>query len=98
MPRRRFLRRGARLGLRAFLTRPARIQEKAAATTDLDAAVAILPLPLGADQRTDPVGLAAHGVQRIKTCELDIELGVGVLVEEIERLSRAVIPGAVDIP
>ena len=57
-----------------------------------DAAIAVRALSLAANQRTNPVGLAADGIQRIEACQLDVEFGLGILVEEFERLSRAVVP------
>src|SRR5579871_3247665 len=91
---------GARLRrwLRTFLADAARIEESAAAAADLNAAAAVFLLALGADQRADAVGLASYHVERIEACDLDVEPGVGVLVEELERFPRTVIPGAVDSP
>ena len=87
---RRFLRRGARLWRRlgALFAGAARIQEAAAAAADLDAAATIFLLALGADQRANPVGLAAHHIQRVEARDFDVELGIGVLVEQLERLAR----------
>src|SRR3984893_6165753 len=83
-----------RRGFRPLLTRAARIQEEAAAATDLNAAICVRTLPLAANQRTNPNRFAAHGVKRIQAGQLDVERGLGALVEQFERLSRAVVPSA----
>src|SRR5215468_5316791 len=54
-------------------------------------------LPLGADQRANAIGLAADGIQRIEAGELDIEFGLGILVEQLQRPPRSVVPLAVGI-
>src|ERR1700753_1789708 len=67
--------RGLRLWrrVRPLLAGAARIQEIARAATDLDAAAAVFFLALGADQRADAIALAAHRVQRVEACDLDVE-------------------------
>ena len=70
----------------------------AAAATDLNAAITLRALSLGAGQRTHAIGLVADGIQGIKAGKFDIELGLRIPVEERERPSGAVVPIAVDIP
>ena len=70
----------------------------AAAATDLNAAIPLRALSLGAGQRTHAIGLVADSIQGIKAGKFDIELGLRIPVEELERLSGAVVPIAVDIP
>jgi hypothetical protein len=64
----------------------------------LNAAITLRALSLRADQRTHAIGLVADGIEGIEARQLGIELGLGILIEKIERLARAVVPMAVDIP
>src|SRR3954463_15890312 len=64
-------RRGLRLGRRFGLlfAGSAGIEEIAALANGLNAAVSIGALAFFANQRADAVGLAANGIERIKTCD-----------------------------
>lgn len=64
---------------------------------DLDAAIALGALPFCANERTYPILLAPDRIERIEAGELDVEFGVGIPVEQFERLSGTVVPFAVDI-
>jgi hypothetical protein len=64
----------------------------------LNAAIAIGALSLCTNQRANAIGLVADGIEGIQTGNFDVELGLRVLVEELERLSGAIVPIAVDIP
>jgi len=82
----------------AFRRRRWEFRKETAAATDRNAAITFDPFVLGANQRAHAVGPVADGIQRIETCQLDIELGVSLLVEEVERLPGAIVPIAVDVP
>ena len=64
---------------------------------ELNASVAIGALTLLANQRTDALGLAADGIKRIQTCQLDVQFGLSILVEQLESGFRGIVPAAVDI-
>src|SRR5579859_1192784 len=68
-------------GLCALFACAAGVEEEAVATTDVDAVIAVRALALRAGQRTDAIGLAADGIQRIKARHLDVEFGPGVVIE-----------------
>jgi hypothetical protein len=53
---------------------------------DLDAAIALGALPFCANERTYPILLAPDRIERIEAGELDVEFGVGIPVEQFERL------------
>ena len=64
---------------------------------DLDAAIAFGALPLCTNERTYSIRLAPDRIERIEAGDFDVEFGVGILVEQFERLSGTVVPPAVDI-
>ena len=57
------------------------IEERARFASDLHAALAIGLVAVVTNQGTYPRGLAAHCVERIKACDLHVELHTGILVE-----------------
>lgn len=59
--------------------------------------IAVGPLSLSANQRAHAISFIPHGIQRIDACNLDVELSLGILVEEVKRRSGVVVPFAVDI-
>jgi hypothetical protein len=81
--------------LRSLFACAAGIENIAAAAACLNAAVASHPLSGGTDQRAHAVGPDAYRIERIEACDLHVEFGLRVAVEQIERLFRAVVPIAV---
>src|ERR1700730_8697223 len=74
------------------------IEEGALGADDLAAAVAVGLEALLADQRTDPRRLELDGVERVGACQLDLELGSAIPVEQRPVSSRRRIPFAVGRP
>lgn len=73
------------------------VEKVAAAAANLDAAIPFCALPFGADQRTNAIGFAADGIERLEASKLDFKLCPRVPVEQVERILRAIVPVAVGV-
>src|SRR5260370_42012389 len=70
------------------------IEERALRADDPAAAVTIGLEAVLADQRTDPRRLELDRVERVGACELDVELGAGMPVEQRQRALPCRVPFA----
>src|SRR5438094_5415904 len=70
------------------------IEERALRADDPAAAVAIGLEAVLADQRTDPRRLELDRVERVGACELDVEPGSRMSVEQRQRALRCRVPFA----
>src|SRR6266403_5670770 len=71
------------------------IEDRAFRADDPGATVAIGLEALLADQRTDPRRLELERVERVGACELDVEPGAGMPVEQRQRALRRRVPFAI---
>src|SRR6266446_3411256 len=71
------------------------IEERALRADDPAAALAIGLETVLADQRTDPRRLELDRVERVGACELDVEPGAGMPVEQRQRALRRSVPFAI---